>query len=166
VLTFSLGGLSKSSGLPQLKLGWIGVGGPADVVDRALAAYEVVADTYLSVSTAVQTAAAELIEAGAGIRAQILARARRNLDRLRTAAAAHPAIDVLRVEGGWSAVIQVPQIQSEEALVLELLDQDDVLVHPGYFFDFSREAFVVVSLLVEPVAFDTAVARLLKRASA
>ncbi len=166
VLTFSLGGLSKSSGLPQLKLGWIGVGGPPDVVDRALAAYEVVADTYLSVSTAVQTAAAELIEAGAGIRAQILARARRNLDRLRTAASAHPAIDVLRVEGGWSAVIQVPQIRSEEALVLELLDQDDVLVHPGYFFDFSREAFVVVSLLVEPVAFDTAVARLLKRASA
>lgn len=165
VLTFSLGGLSKSSGLPQLKLGWIGVGGPAAIVDRTLAAYEIMADTYLSVSTAVQAAAAELIEQGAGIRAQILARVRRNLDALRTAAEKHPSIDVLRVEGGWTAVLQVPQIRSEESLVLELLEQDDVLVHPGYFFDFSREAYVVVSLLVEPVAFDIAIGRLMKRAS-
>ena len=62
-------------------------------------------------------------------------------------------------------MLQVPQIRPEEALVLELLEHDDVLVHPGYFFDFPREAYVVVSLLVEPGAFDTAVARLLKRAS-
>lgn len=165
VLTFSLGGLSKSSGLPQLKLGWIGFGGPADVVDRALAAYEIVADTYLSVSTAVQAAAGELIDQGAAIRAQILSRVRRNLDALRTAAAKYPAIDILRVEGGWTAVLQVPQIRSEESLVLDLLDHDDVLVHPGYFFDFPREAYVVVSLLVEPAAFDTAIARLLKRAA-
>lgn len=165
VLTFSLGGLSKSSGLPQLKLGWIGFGGPADVVDRALAAYEIVADTYLSVSTAVQAAAGELIDQGAAIRAQILSRVRRNLDALRTSAAKYPAIDILRVEGGWTAVLQVPQIRSEESLVLDLLDHDDVLVHPGYFFDFPREAYVVVSLLVEPAAFDTAIARLLKRAA-
>ena len=72
---------------------------------------------------------------------------------------------MLRVEGGWSAVLQVPQLRSEEALVLELLDKDDVLVHPGYFFDFSREAFIVVSLLVEPAPFDRAIARLLARAT-
>jgi alanine-synthesizing transaminase len=165
VLTFSLGGLSKSSGLPQLKLGWIGVGGPTPIVDRALAAYEIIADTYLSVSTAVQAAAAELIEQGGGIRRQIHDRVRRNLEALRAAAEEYPAIDVLRVEGGWSAVLQVPQIRSEESLVLDLLDHDDVLVHPGYFFDFPREAYVVVSLLVEPAAFDTAIGRLLKRAS-
>jgi alanine-synthesizing transaminase len=165
VLTFSLGGLSKSSGLPQLKLGWIGFGGPTDIVDRALAAYEVIADTYLSVSTAVQAAAPELIEQGAGIRAQILQRVRRNLDALRTAVAAHPSIDVLRVEGGWTAVLQVPQLRSEESLVLDLLEHDDVLVHPGYFFDFPREAYLVVSLLVEPAAFDRAIGRVLKRAS-
>jgi alanine-synthesizing transaminase len=165
VLTFSLGGLSKSSGLPQLKLGWIGVGGPADVVDRTLAAYEIIADTYLSVSTAVQAAAPQLIAQGAGIRAQILERVRRNLEALRIAVAQYPSIDVLRVEGGWTAVLKVPQIRSEESLVLELLEHDDVLVHPGYFFDFSREAYVVVSLLVEPAAFDSAIARLLKRAS-
>jgi len=164
VLTFSLGGLSKSAGLPQLKLGWIGFGGPQADVDRALAAYEIIADTYLSVSTPVQAAAAELIEHGAAIRAQILKRIRRNLESLRTHAASHPAVNVLKVEGGWSAVIQVPQIRSEEALVLELLEQDDVLVHPGYFFDFAREAFLVVSLLVDPDNFDRAIARLLSRA--
>ena len=165
VLTFSLGGLSKSAGLPQLKLGWIGFGGPAADVDRAMAAYEIIADTYLSVSTPVQGAAAELIEQGTAIRAQILARVKRNLDSLRKMALDHPATDVLRVEGGWCAVLQVPQLRSEETLVLELLEKDDVLVHPGYFFDFPREAFVVVSLLVEPDRFDRAIARVLRRAA-
>jgi alanine-synthesizing transaminase len=165
VLTFSLGGLSKSAGLPQLKLGWIGVGGPAAKVDEALGAYELIADTYLSVSTPVQAAAAELIAQGTALRAQILARVRRNLDALRKLAASFPAVGVLRVEGGWSAVVQVPNVRSEEALVLELLQHDDVLVHPGFFFDFPREAYVVVSLLVEPARFDHAIARLFKRAA-
>jgi hypothetical protein len=165
VLTFSLGGLSKAAGLPQLKLGWIGFGGPSSKVDQALAAYEVIADTYLSVSTPVQAAAADLIERGTAIRSQILARVQRNLESLRKLATAHPSVSVLRVEGGWSAVAQVPQLRAEEALVLELLEKDDVLVHPGYFFDFDREAFVVVSLLVEPATFDQAVTRLLARAA-
>lgn len=165
VLTFSLGGLSKSAGLPQLKLGWIGFGGPTSQVDEALAAYELIADTYLSVSTPVQAAAADLIEAGTAIRAQILARVQRNLESLRTLAAAHPSVDVLRAEGGWTAVVQVPQLRSEESLVLELLEKDHVLVHPGYFFDFPREAYAIVSLLVEPVTFDRAVTRLLARST-
>ena len=165
VLTFSLGGLSKAAGLPQLKLGWIGFGGPSSKVDEALAAYEVIADTYLSVSTPVQAAAADLIERGIAIRSQILSRVQRNLESLRKLATAHPSVSVLRVEGGWSAVAQVPQLRAEEALVLELLEKDDVLVHPGYFFDFDREAFVVVSLLVEPATFDQAVTRLLRRAA-
>lgn len=166
VLTFSLGGLSKSAGLPQVKLGWIGFGGPADKVDQTLAAYEIVADTYLSVSTPVQVAAPTLIERGAGIRSQILARVRANLASLKTQVAAHAAIGLLPVEGGWSAVLQVPAFQSEESLVLELLDRDDVLVHPGYFFDFPKEAFVVVSLLVESARFDAAIGRVLARAAA
>ena len=165
VLTFSLGGLSKSAGLPQLKLGWIGFGGASSALDEALAAYELIADTYLSVSTPVQAAAGELIEQGTAIRAQILARVRRNLDSLRQAADAFPAVDVLSVEGGWSAIVQVPQLRTEEALVLELLEKDDVLVHPGYFFDLAREAFIVVSLLVEPARFDRAIAALLTRAT-
>lgn len=165
VMSFSLGGLSKSAGLPHLKLGWIGFGGPPDKVDEMLAAYEIVADTYLSVSTPVQAAAADLIESGAAIRAQILARIKRNLESLRAQAAAFPSINVLPVEGGWSAVLQVPAVGSEEALVLALLEKDDVLAHPGYFFDFPREAFVVVSLLVEPASFDKAIARVLARAA-
>ena len=165
VLAFSLGGLSKSAGLPQLKLGWIGFGGPPDRVDSALARYEMIADTYLSVSTPIQAAAAELIESGTAIRAQILARVKRNLESLRAQAAAFPAISVLPVEGGWSAVMQVPSVGSEEALILALLEKDDVLVHPGYFFDFAREAFIVVSLLVEPPLFDHGVARVLARAA-
>jgi alanine-synthesizing transaminase len=165
VVAFSLGGLSKSAGLPQLKLGWIGFGGPSNQVDEMLAAYEIIADTYLSVSTPVQCAAAELIEGGAVIRAQIIARIKRNLESLQARAATFPAINVLPVEGGWSAVLQIPAVGSEEALVLGLLEKDDVLVHPGYFFDFPREAFIVVSLLVEPSVFDTAIARVLARAA-
>ena len=166
VLALSLGGLSKSAGLPQVKLGWIGFGGPVSTVDDVMAAYEMVADTYLSVSTPVQVAAPSLIERGAAIRSQIQARIATNLASLRKQAAAHASAGVLRVEGGWSAVLQVPAVRSEEALALELLEQDDVLVHPGYFFDFPREAFVVVSLLVDPARFDAAIARLLARAAA
>jgi aspartate/methionine/tyrosine aminotransferase len=166
VLTLSLGGLSKSAGLPQVKLGWIGFGGPAAKVDAALAAFEIIADTYLSVSTPVQVAAPSLIEHGALVRAQILARAQQNLATLRTLAAAYPSIAVLPVEGGWSAVLQVPAVRSEDALALELLDQDDVLVHPGYFFDFPREAYVVLSLLPPPTVFEPAVTRVLRRAAA
>ena len=88
-----------------------------------------------------------------------------NLATLRERARAFPSIDVLPVEGGWSAVLQIPAIVSEEALALDLLTNDGVLVHPGYFFDFAREAFVVVSLLVEPSAFVVAIDRLLTRAT-
>ena len=165
IVAFSLGGLSKSAGLPQLKLGWIGFGGPSGQVDDMLGRYEIIADTYLSVSTPIQAAAAELIESGAAIRAQILARLKRNLDSLRTHAAIFPSIGVLPVEGGWSAVLQVPSLASEETLVLDLVEKDDVLVHPGYFFDFPREAFIVLSLLVEPALFDRGLARVLSRAA-
>ena len=165
VVAFSLGGLSKSAGLPQLKLGWIGFGGPSGRVDEMLGRYEIIADTYLSVSTPIQAAAAELIQSGAAIRSQILARIKRNLASLRTHAAAFASINVLPVEGGWSAVLQVPAVAAEETLVLDLLEKDDVLVHPGYFFDFPREAFIVVSLLVEPPVFDGGVARVLARAA-
>ena len=165
IVTCSLGGLSKSVGLPQLKLGWIAFGGPPDRVQKMLTAYEVIADAYLSVSTPVQVAAPALLEAGSTVRAEIHARLRRNLAKLCAAVASYPAVSVLRCEGGWSAVLQLPSTRSEEALVLDLLNLDHLLVHPGYFFDFERESFVVVSLLVEPDVFDDGVARLLARAT-
>ena len=165
-LTFRLGGLSKAAGLPQLKLGWIVVQGPVDLVNASLNRLELICDTYLSVSTPVQVAADALLATGGQIRQQIHARTSSNYDALRRLAAARPAVDVLHADGGWSAVLRVPSTRSEEDLVLDLLERDGVLVHPGYFFDFPHEAFVVVSLLPEPRQFADGIDRLLERASA
>ncbi len=162
VLAFGLGGLSKSIGLPQAKLGWIGVAGPASLVDRALRRLEVVCDTYLSVSTPVQAAAAELLRRGAPVRAQIQARIRTNYRQLASLALSAPSCRVLRAEGGWYGVLQVPSFGTEEDLVLDLLERDGLLTHPGYFFDFSRETFLVVSLLVPEAAFAEGISRLFR----
>jgi len=165
-LTFRLGGLSKSVGLPQVKLGWIAAGGPDVLVRDALARLEVICDAYLSVATPVQVAAPSLIATGAAVRAAILERIRANADALVGIAADHPAVQALPVDAGWSAVLRVPSTRTEEALVLELLERDDVLVHPGFFFDFPHEAFVVCSLLPEPRLFAEGVGRLMERADA
>ena len=162
VLCFTLAGLSKTIGLPQLKLGWCIAGGPAAERDAALAALEVIADSYLSVGTPVQVAAPTLLSSGASIRASIQGRIRRNLSTLRAIAAGFPASEVLRADGGWSAVLRVPSTRGEESLVLDLLRAERVLVHPGYFFDFPREAYLVVSLLPPEESFTDAVARLLR----
>jgi len=165
VPAFSLGGLSKTVGLPQLKLGWIVAGGPPAACSAALAGLELIADSFLSVNTPVQVAACHLLERGAAIRTQIHDRVRGNLSQLRKTADEFPACEVLRVEGGWSAVIRVPATRTEEQLILELLDREGILVHPGYFFDFSREAYVVVSLLVSPDVFHDGVRRLMRYAT-
>ncbi|MYH29616.1 MAG: pyridoxal phosphate-dependent aminotransferase [Acidobacteria bacterium] len=165
VLTFVLGGLSKAVGLPQVKLGWIAVDGPDGEVDPALDALDLLLDTYLSVSTPVQLAAERLLTAGTSVRDQIRARIAANHRTLVRLVAEHPAAGLLRTEGGWYAVIQVPAVRSEETLALELLKQDRILVHPGYFFDFPREAFLVTSLLPEPERCNAAMARVLARAT-
>jgi alanine-synthesizing transaminase len=165
-LTFGLGGLSKGLGLPQLKLGWLVAGGPDDLVKPALERLELICDTYLSVATPVQEALPSLLANGAAIRTQIRDRVTRNYRALLAVAPRYPSVDVLPAEGGWNAVIQVPAMQSEESLVLQLLEQDHVLVHPGYFFDFPHEAFLVLSLLPPPEVFDRAVSRLLARVEA
>jgi len=165
-LTFGLGGLSKGLGLPQLKLGWMVASGPDDLVKPALERLELICDTYLSVATPVQKALPSLLADGAAIRTQIRDRVTRNYRALLTAAPRCPSVAVLPAEGGWSAVLQVPAMQSEESLVLQLLEQDHVFVHPGYFFDFPREAFLILSLLPHPDIFDRAVSRLLARVEA
>ena len=163
-LAFGLGGLSKSVGLPQVKVAWIGVSGPDARVAEALAGLEIVADTFLSVSTPAQVALPRLLTHGAVVREAIRDRTVRNLTALARAVANAPAVTLLPPAGGWCAVLQVPSILSEEALVLTLLEQDGVLVQPGYFFDFPREAYLVMSLLVEPATFDGGVALVLDRA--
>ena len=158
-LVLALGGLSKSCGLPQLKLGWMAVAGAAAVRDEALARLELIADTFLSVSTPVQRAAPAILARAAELRAPIHARVAGNLDALRAALAGSPA-GVLDVEGGWSAVVRLPATRSEDAWAHALLEKEKVLVHPGYFFDFPREAYLVVSLLPAADAFAEGVARL------
>ena len=160
-LTVSLGGLSKSAGLPQVKLGWMIVQGPAALRDAALARLEVIADAYLSVSTPVQIAAPALLARGRTIRAAIAARVAGNLAALRARLAAWPAVTLREPEGGWSAVLEVPRTSSEEALVVRLLHEARVMIHPGHFFDFPGEAFLVMSLLPDPAVFRAAVDRLL-----
>jgi alanine-synthesizing transaminase len=162
VLTFALGGLSKSVGLPQVKLGWIAVGGPDALARAAIERLEHVCDTYLAVSTPVQLAAASLLERGAAVRTQITQRIAANYASIRTAAADVPSVRVLRSDGGWYVVLQVPSFGAEEDLVLDLLAIDEVLVHPGYFFDFPREAFLIVSLLPLPPVFTAGIDRLLR----
>jgi alanine-synthesizing transaminase len=152
-LLFRLGGLSKAVGLPQVKLGWIAVDGPDPLVAEALDRLELICDTYLSVATPVQVAARSLLDRGAAVRAQILERVRGNYASLRERFADSSTASVLPSAGGWSAVLRVPATRSEEAVVLELLERDAVVVHPGYFFDFPHEAFLVVSLLPEPDVF-------------
>jgi hypothetical protein len=165
-LDVSLGGLSKAAGLPQLKLGWMVLNGPAGRTADVLERLEIICDTYLSVSTPVQVAAPALIENGRQIRRDILERVRANAAALTRAVSCHPSIETLAIEGGWYAVLRVPATRSEDDLVLELLNADNVLVHPGYFFDFPREAYVIISLLPMPDVFEAGVHRLLARASA
>jgi hypothetical protein len=159
-LTFSLGGLSKSCGLPQLKLAWIAVTGPERWRVPALARLEVVADTYLSVSTPVQRAAPALLARLSELQPPIAERVRANREALRRRLSSGGPASVLDTEGGWSAVLQVPATESEEERVVRLLEEHDVLVHPGYFFDFPREAYLVLSLLPPRDVFDEAVDRI------
>jgi aspartate/methionine/tyrosine aminotransferase len=162
VLTFALGGLSKSAGLPQVKLGWILVGGPERLAAEALERLELIADTYLSVSTPVQIAAAGLLARGAAVRSQIAARVAANYRWLHAAVTRESSCRVRRSDGGWYAVLQVPSIESEEDLAIRLLTTRGVLAHPGYFYDFPRESFLVVSLLPAPETFADGVTRVLR----
>ncbi len=163
-LTFRLGGLSKSAALPQVKLGWILVDGPEPLARAAIDRLELICDTYLSVSTPVQVAAPRLIDQGASVRDRILGRVRTNYGSLRALAASYPSIALLPCDGGWSAVLRVASTKGEEDLVLELLTLDEVLVHPGFFFDFAHEAFLVLSLLPEPPVLAEGARRVMERA--
>ena len=162
VLAVSLGGLSKSIGLPQVKLGWMALSGPGSLLQGALGRLELITDTYLSVGTPVQVAAASLLGQGQAVRWQIRHRVLHNYHALRQLAAAFESCQVLRAEGGWSAVVRIPHVLPEDERVIRLLEQDRVLVHPGYFFDFPRDGYLVLSLLPRPDVFAAAVSRLLR----
>ena len=164
VLTFVLGGLSKAVGLPGLKMGWIVVAGPPKERQVALNQLELISDTYLSVATPVQLAAEHLLLEASTVTDQISQRVRNNYEMLAKVVSSHPAANLIPVEGGWYAVVQFPSTVSEEALVVDLLESDHILVYPGYFFDFFREGFLVVSLISPLSVFEPAVKQVLARA--
>lgn len=160
-LSFTFNGLSKICALPQMKLAWMGVSGPDGLVEAALARLEVIADTYLSVSTPVQWAAAHwLAEAGAA-QSRILARVRSNLDFLdELLGGSRGPVTRLKAEGGWYATLRVPTTRNDEDWALGLLQEHGVYVHPGHLFDFPRDGFLVVSLISRETEFRTGMEKL------
>jgi aspartate/methionine/tyrosine aminotransferase len=163
VLTFVMSGFSKILALPQMKLGWIVTNGPARLRDEAIERLDFIADTFLSVGAPVQHAAAAWLRLRRGLQEQILDRAWENLKWMEGAIEGSP-LRSLRVEGGWYATLELPRHFPEEEWVLTLLEKDDTLAHPGYFFDFPREAFLVLSLLPKSKIFREAIGRVLARA--
>jgi len=163
ILTFSLGGLSKLVGLPQLKLGWMAVSGPPALRREARERLELIADTFLSVNTPVQLSTSILLEEGEKVRRQIQRRIAANLDFLRESTDGSSPFRLLPCEGGWTAVLRVPSVMTEEEWVLSLLREDSVLVHPGYFYDFPLPAYLVLSLLPSESDFREGVRRILAR---
>ncbi|MBL0175158.1 MAG: aminotransferase class I/II-fold pyridoxal phosphate-dependent enzyme [Ignavibacteria bacterium] len=160
-LVFTLGGLSKLLALPQLKLGWIVTGGPDHLVRAALERLDLISDTYLSVNTPVQHAATVLLTLADDIQEPIRRRCARNLAVLKAAAGTRHDVSIPDVAAGWYAVLGVDTDISEEDLVFELLDEKNVLAHPGFFFDFSEGSHLVLSLLTPEDAFREGVTRVL-----
>jgi aspartate/methionine/tyrosine aminotransferase len=159
IFSFALNGLSKAAAMPQMKLGWIVVSGPDPEREKACARLELLLDTYLSVGTPVQLAAENLLIIGDAIQHRIRLRLRHNLAALNGLLHDSP-IHMLHTEGGWSAILRLPRVLSEEEWITRLLTEHEVIVQPGYFFDMPDEAFLVVSLLTRPEIFAEGIARL------
>lgn len=158
---FVLNGLSKLLGLPQMKLGWIVLAGPRAYREEGAARLEIVADAYLSTGAPVLHAAPELLPRAPGFIRELRGRLSANLALLRGILEREGSpYRVLRCSAGWTAILEVPRVASEEDLALGLLREEGVFVHPGYFFDFPREAFLTVSLLPGPEDFREGVERL------
>jgi len=162
VLTFVLSGVSKVSALPQMKLAWLVVSGPADHVTPALARLEVIADTYLSLNTPVQLAAPVLLDQRKEVQPLLLDRLRVNLGELDRQLVNYPSCTRFQTEGGWYAVLRVPAVKSDEELAIDLIRKVGVTVHPGHFYDFAGEGHIVLSLISDPVDCREGVARLLQ----
>jgi len=160
-LTFTLSGISKICGMPQMKLAWIAVNGPPEQKREALARLEVIADTYLSVGTPIQLAAPMLLAMRTSFHAQAMGRVHANLRELDEQLSHQSACNRLSCEGGWSAVLRVPAMQSDEDLSITVLNQRGVHLHPGHFYDFSQAGYAVVSLIVPEQEFAEGIRRTL-----
>jgi len=162
VLTFTLSGVSKISALPQMKVAWIATSGPAVEVEAAQARLEVIADTYLSMNAPIQWATSALLEQRKSIQQQLLDRALGNLAELDRQLATQKTCQRLSVEGGWYAILRVPVTQTDEELAVDLLRRKFVLVHPGHFYDFPSDGYLVLSLITAQDDFADGIKRLLQ----
>ena len=160
-LTFTLSGLSKIAGLPQMKFAWMAVSGPEPLRNTALSRLEVIADTFLSMNAPVQLAAPALFAQRQSFQSQLMQRIRRNLAELDRQLASQKLCTRLAIEGGWYGILRVPVTRSDEDLAIELLERKSVLVHPGHFYDFAAEGYLVLSLIAPEGDFAEAVRRLL-----
>jgi alanine-synthesizing transaminase len=160
-LTFTMSGLSKICGLPQMKAAWLVVSGPEALKVDALARLEVIADTYLSMGAPIQWAMPALLGQRRAFQKQVIDRVSENLSELDRQLARQKSCGRLEVEGGWNAVIRVPATRSNEDLALELLATQSVYIHPGHFYDFPAEGIVVVSLITPENEFSSGLRRLI-----
>jgi alanine-synthesizing transaminase len=159
-LTFTLSGISKISALPQMKLAWIAVSGPE--ADAAMQRLEVIADTYLSLNAPVQLASGTLLNQRKKIQPQLMQRVLANLTELDRQLAAQKSSARLEVEGGWYAVLRVPATQSDEDLAIALLRNTGTMVHPGHFYDFPRDGYLVISLITPEADFREGISGVLR----
>src|SRR6202795_989087 len=162
ILTFTLSGISKIAALPQMKVAWIVTSGSQSKVDAAQARLEVIADTFLSMNAPIQWALPALLQQRQGIQQQLLDRVLANLAELDRQLPTQKDCERLRVEAGWYVVLRVPVTQTDEELAIDLLRRESVLVHPGHFYDFPADGYLVLSLITDKVEFAEAIARVLK----
>ena len=161
-LSFALSGLSKISCLPQMKLAWIVVNGPAALREDARNRLEVIADTYLSVNTPIQHALPQLLAQRTAIQPQLLSRVKQNLLFLDQELHSAPSVERLKMEGGWYAVLRVPATRSDEEFAIELIEKAGVIVHPGHFYDFPSDGFLIISLITPLDDFQQGISAMLK----
>jgi aspartate/methionine/tyrosine aminotransferase len=164
-LTFTLSGLSKIAALPQMKVAWVVTSGPEDEAVEAMGRLEVIADTYLSMNAPVQWATPALLDQRRNIQRQLLRRVQNNLAQLDRQLAAQKACQRLNVEGGWYAVLRVPVTRSDEELAIELMREKSVLVHPGHFYDFPNDGYLVLSLITPEQDFAVGMGAVMEKLS-
>jgi alanine-synthesizing transaminase len=160
VLTFTMSGLSKMCGLPQMKAAWLAASGPKDLKTRALERLEVIADTYLSMNAPIQHAIPEFLQQRHEFQRQLMSRVRGNLAELDRQLATQKACSRLEIEGGWYAVLRVPATRTDEEVALDLLEKEGVYVHPGHFYDFPADGYLIVSLIGSEQEFGEGIKRL------
>lgn len=161
-LTFTLSGLSKIAGLPQMKVAWLATSGPNALAQEALARLEVIADTYLSMSAPMQWALPELLASRRPLQQQLTERTRGNLNELDRQLKGQKLCTRLQVEGGWYAILRVPVTRSDEELAIALIEHDSVLVHPGHFYDFASDGHLIISLITPGDDFSEGTRRILQ----